>query len=216
MNSTSENPPALVIPGFYTHVVLPFAIVWLLSGVLKKQFAGNKTIPLNGPGNPSILFGWYRRINESEDPSALYEGWALKYGPAFRLPGGFGSSRIVICDPRANAHFYSKETFGYVQNKLSRVFIEILVSTFRFLLTMKALSLFSLAEDCFGLRGRVIGGLFCVIDSRYSRFDPFRCIYYRQRKALSPAFSNAAIRKLTPTFYDTAYKVNVVRPSLRM
>ena len=29
----------------------------------------------------------------------------------------------------------------------------------------------------------------------------------RQRKALSPAFSNAAIRKLTPVFYDAAYKV---------
>ncbi|KAG2068513.1 cytochrome P450 [Suillus decipiens] len=29
----------------------------------------------------------------------------------------------------------------------------------------------------------------------------------RQRKALTPAFSNAAIRKLTPVFYDSAYKV---------
>jgi hypothetical protein len=132
MNNTSENPPALFIPGFYTHVLLPSAILWLLFGVLKKQFARSKTTPLNGPDNPSILFGLYRRINESEDPSALYEEWALKYGPAFRIPGGFGSSRIVICDPRANAHFYSKETFGYVQNKLSRIFIEILVSSFRF------------------------------------------------------------------------------------
>lgn len=28
-----------------------------------------------------------------------------------------------------------------------------------------------------------------------------------QRKALSPAFSNAAIRRLTSVFYDAAYKV---------
>ena len=114
--------------GFYTHVLLPSAIFWLLFSVLKKHFARSKTTQLNGPDNPSILFGLYRRINESQDPSALYEEWALKYGPAFRIPGGFGSSRIVICDPRANAHFYSKETFGYVQNKISRIFIEILVS----------------------------------------------------------------------------------------
>lgn len=33
----------------------------------------------------------------------------------------------------------------------------------------------------------------------------------RQRKALSPAFSNAAIRKLTPVFYDAAYKVCKLR-----
>ena len=132
MNNTSENPPALVIPGIFTHVLLPFVIVWLLFGVLKKQFVGNETTPLNGPDNPSFLFGLYRRINESQDQSALYEEWALKYGPAFRFPGGLGSSRIVICDPRANAHFYAKETFGYVQNKLSRIFIEILVSVFQF------------------------------------------------------------------------------------
>jgi hypothetical protein len=112
MNSTSVGSSTVVIPGLYTNVVLPFVIVWLLFVVLKKQFARNKTTPLNGPDNPSILFGLYRRINESEDPGALYEEWAQKYGPAFCVPGGFGSSRILICDPRANAHFYSKETFG--------------------------------------------------------------------------------------------------------
>ena len=131
MNSTSVRSSTVVIPGFYINVVLPFAVVWLLFVVLKKQLARNKTTPLNGPDNPSILFGLYRRINESEDPGALYEEWALKYGPAFRVPGGFGSSRILICDPRANAHFYSKETFGYVQTKLSRVFIENLVGISR-------------------------------------------------------------------------------------
>ena len=134
MNSTTPTHlPALVIPDFFTGIVLPLSVVWLLFVVLKKvnPFAGNKTTPLNGPDNPSILFGLYRRINESEDPGVLYEEWALKYGPAFRVPGGFGSSRILICDPRANAHFYSKETFGYIQTKLSRIFIENLVISFR-------------------------------------------------------------------------------------
>lgn len=138
MNRTSVEPSTVVIPGFYTHIVLPFAIVWLLFVVFKKQFARNKTTLLNGPDNPSILFGLYRHINESEDPGALYEEWALKYGPAFRVPGGFGSSRILICDPRANAHFYSKETFGYVQTKLSRVFIENLVRISRCLVHQNA------------------------------------------------------------------------------
>jgi hypothetical protein len=132
MNNTSVGSSTVVIPGFYTYVVLPFAIVLLLFVVLKKQFARNEMTPLNGPDNPSILFGLHRSINfESEDSGALYEEWALKYGPAFRVPGGFGSSRILICDPRANAHFYSKDTFGYIQTKVDRVFIEILVGISR-------------------------------------------------------------------------------------
>ena len=138
MNNTSVGPPTVVISDLYTHVLLPTTIVWLTFVVLKKSFARNKTLSLNGPDNPSILFGLYRRINESEDSSALYEEWSLKYGPAFRVAGGFGSSRIVICDPRANAHFYSKETFGYVQTKLSRVFIENLVGVSRFLVLQNA------------------------------------------------------------------------------
>ncbi|KAF4616127.1 hypothetical protein D9613_011263 [Agrocybe pediades] len=134
--------------------------------------ARRNTAKLRGPKNESFLFGLYRLINEAEDPGALYEDWSLQYGPAFNVPGGFGSTRIVICDPRANAHFYSKETFGYVQTKLSRVFIE-------------------------NLFGR--GLLWAEGES-----------HRRQRKALSPAFSNAAIRKLTPVFYDAAYKMKAI------
>ena len=131
MNNTSVGSSTVVIPGFYIYVVLHFAIAWLLFVVLKKQFARDKMAPLNGPDNPSILFGFHRSINKLEDPGSLYEEWAVKYGPAFRVPGGFGSSRIFICDPRANAHFYSKDTFSYVQTKLDRVFIEILVGISR-------------------------------------------------------------------------------------
>ena len=88
-----------------------------------------QTTPLPGPRNTSLLFGLYRHINESPDAGLVYERWAEEYGPAYVVPGGFGSKRVVICDPRANAHFYARETFGYVQTKLSRVFIENLVGT---------------------------------------------------------------------------------------
>ena len=52
----------------------------------------DKTTALNGPTNPSFLFGLHRHINEAEDPDALFEDWASQYGPAFKIPGGFGSS----------------------------------------------------------------------------------------------------------------------------
>lgn len=113
----------------YLTVSLLLVVGWLSYIVLGKiaTSRSDKTTRLNGPANPSFLFGLYRQISEAEDPGVLFEYWALQYGPAFRIPGGFGSSRIVICDARANAHFYSKETFCYVQTKLSRVFIENLV-----------------------------------------------------------------------------------------
>lgn len=75
----------------------------------------------------SFVFGFYRYIQEQDSPGLVYEKWAEEYGPAFIVPGPFGSRRIVICDPKANAHFYSRETYGYVQTKLARVFIENLV-----------------------------------------------------------------------------------------
>jgi hypothetical protein len=87
-----------------------------------------RTTPLRGPASKSFLFGLRRHINESEDPSVLYEGWAAEYGPAYKVRGIFGATRIMICDPQANAHFYAKETFGYVQTQLARTFIENLVS----------------------------------------------------------------------------------------
>ena len=37
----------------------------------------------------------------------------------------------------------------------------------------------------------------------------------RQRKAISPAFSNVAIRRLTSIFYDSVYKVGYACQSVR-
>lgn len=92
-------------------------------------FKGSKiNTPLRGPRSPSFIFGHYRYIQEQNDPELVYEKWAKKYGPAYQVTGPFGSKRIVICDPKANAHFYSRETNGYVQTKLAHVFIENLVS----------------------------------------------------------------------------------------
>ncbi|KAF9040790.1 cytochrome P450 [Panaeolus papilionaceus] len=157
-----------------SQVVLPAFVILGVYGIsaIKRRFWDNKTTPLSGPPNPSFFFGHYKTVNQAVDRSELYEGWVKEHGPAYWISTGFGSKRIVICDPKANGHFYSKETYGYVQTKLSRVFIE-------------------------NLFGR--GLLWAEGDS-----------HRRQRKALSPAFSNAAIRKLTPVFYDAAYQLKAL------
>ncbi|KIJ59411.1 hypothetical protein HYDPIDRAFT_162418 [Hydnomerulius pinastri MD-312] len=98
----------------------------------------------------------------------MYEAWAEEYGVVYQVPSTLGQRRIVLCDPRAIAHFYARETWTYVQTPLSKAFIE---------------------------RGFGRGLLWSQGES-----------HRRQRKSLTPAFSNAAIRKLTSVFYDSAYK----------
>ncbi|EPS95222.1 hypothetical protein FOMPIDRAFT_87477 [Fomitopsis schrenkii] len=143
--------------------------LWVLLKVFQRMRSRARTTPLAGPPNPNFLLGAGRFIVKSPDAGSLYEEWAEKYGAVFRIPATLGLSRIALCDPKAIQHFYSRETYGYVQSTMTKRAIESMV-------------------------GR--GVLWAEGDS-----------HKRQRKALSPAFSNAAIRQLTHIFYDSAYKV---------
>uniref|UniRef100_P9WEJ0 Cytochrome P450 monooxygenase claO n=1 Tax=Ampulloclitocybe clavipes TaxID=56467 RepID=CLAO_AMPCV len=167
--------PAREIGAFNILVFLIF--LWLLSKLVGRLGRRGRTTPLRGPANKSLLFGLTRYINvEADDSGAVYESWAAEYGPAFRVPGVLGSHRIVICDAKAIAHFYSKETFGYVQSPRARSTIKNIVG-----------------------RGLL-----------WSEGESHR----RQRKALSPAFSNAAIRRLTSVFFDSSYKMKAAWDSI--
>jgi hypothetical protein len=92
---------------------------------------GATATPLQGPASQSLIFGLTRHLMAAENPSVLYEQWAATYGPVFQFPGVLRSKRTVICDPKANAQFYSKETFVYLRAGFIRVFFERLVSCHR-------------------------------------------------------------------------------------
>ncbi|KAF4600491.1 hypothetical protein EYR38_005120 [Pleurotus pulmonarius] len=141
-------------------------VSYAISKLLRRR--SSATTPLLSPPSPSWLLGASKMLASSDDEMRLYEEWANKYGRVYRVPGPLGSSRIVLCDPKAVASFYSKETFTYVRSALGRIFIR----TF------------------FG------GGLLSTEGETHRR----------QRKALAPAFSNAAIRELTDVFFDLAHK----------
>lgn len=102
---------------------------WLLSKVTQRlrRRAHNHTTPLVGPPNPSHIFGVGRILSGGQNPALTYEQWAEKYGPVYRVPASFGYTRIVLCDPKAVQHFYSRETFGYQQIELSRRLTENIV-----------------------------------------------------------------------------------------
>lgn len=136
-----------------------------LSQAVRKRV---KTTKLNGPPSSSLLFGVTRDIVKG-DQGVLYEQWATEYGPVFQIPTMLGGRRTILVDPKAVAHFYSRETFTYVNSKFSKMAISNLIGK----------------------------GLL------YAEGESHR----RQRKTLSPAFSNAAIRNLIHVFFDSAYKV---------
>ncbi|KAG1849951.1 cytochrome P450 [Suillus subalutaceus] len=145
-----------------------FVALWALVKVLRALRWRLKTTQLRGPPRTSFIYGVSHDLVASQDSGGMYERWATEYGVAYMIPSVLGQTRIVLCDPRAIAHFYARETWTYVQTPLSLTLLEATIG-----------------------RGLL-----------WSQGEAHK----RQRKALTPAFSNAAIRKLTSVFYDSAYK----------
>ncbi|KAG8218157.1 cytochrome P450 [Butyriboletus roseoflavus] len=104
------------------------------------------------------------------------EKWAEEYGGVYEVAWTLGGRRIVLCDPKAIAHFYGGEPWTYILTPFGQLVTEKLVG--KGILSAKGES------------------------------------HRRQRKTLTPAFSNAAIRNLTSVFYDSAYKAKSVWDSL--
>jgi hypothetical protein len=113
-------------------IVLPIVGLWLISQVIHFVRRCAKTTLLKGPPRKSLIFGASRFIQESEDSALVYEQWAEEYGVAFRVPIVLGRSVLVLCDPKAIQHFYSKETFVYVQAPMTKILIENFVCAFNF------------------------------------------------------------------------------------
>ncbi|KAG1877707.1 cytochrome P450 [Suillus subalutaceus] len=150
------------------NVACSFVALWALVKVLRAFRWRLKTTQLRGPPRTSFIYGVSHDLVASQDSGGMYERWATEYGVAYMIPSVFGQTKTVLCDPRAIAHFYARETWTYVHTPLSLRALESFIG--------RGL-LWSQGED-----------------------------HRRQRKALTPAFSNAAIRKLTSVFYDSAYK----------
>ncbi|KAK0490225.1 cytochrome P450 [Armillaria novae-zelandiae] len=81
---------------------------------------------LRGPPSRSWLFGLANVIRNSEDVGLLYEQWSADYGSVYTISEFLGQQKLVLCDPKAVAHFYSREAVVYVKTPLIRRIIEIM------------------------------------------------------------------------------------------
>src|SRR6267154_1612543 len=96
-----------------------FAALWAFVTVLRVVRRRMKTTQLRGPPRRSLVYGVSNDILSSPDSAAMYEHWAEEYGVVYTIPSVLGQTQIVLCDPRAIAHFYARETWTYVQTPLT-------------------------------------------------------------------------------------------------
>ncbi|TFY61456.1 hypothetical protein EVG20_g7054 [Dentipellis fragilis] len=129
------------------------------------------TTRLRGPPRDSFVTGTAERLytRETGFSGRVFEEWAERYGAAYVLPGKMGRDSVVLFDPKAVAHVYAKDTYGYTQRVESKAASE-----------------------------RLIGRGLLWADGESHK---------RQRKTMTPGFSNSAIRQLTYIFFDSAYKM---------
>jgi len=102
------------------HATVASVAVWTLLWWLRTSRRQLRTTQLRGPPSESFLYGVGKRTLNPDGASAAYEEWAQKYGPVFTVPSTLGSNKIVLCDPKAIGHFYSKETWTYNQIPLAK------------------------------------------------------------------------------------------------
>lgn len=74
------------------------------------------------------MFGALKEVTNKLDADSVYEKWVAEYGAVFRIPAPLGSTCVVLADPQAISHFYSLETWTYVNNNLLKTVIKGLVS----------------------------------------------------------------------------------------
>lgn len=101
---------------------------WLLYKAIKTSHVHSKSTQLPGPTSRNWLFGVIRLLENPDDATRLFDSWLKAYGPAFQIPASFGRKVLVLMDPKAVAHFYSKETFVYQKDEFTKKLIASVVS----------------------------------------------------------------------------------------
>ncbi|KAI5982090.1 cytochrome P450 [Pisolithus albus] len=95
-------------------VAVGLAAVWVFHTAFHATGKKSKTTKLRGPKSNDPFFGVSKELFRSADMGGMYEAWAKEYGVAYEIPMICGERRIQLCDPRAAAHFFSKDTWSYV------------------------------------------------------------------------------------------------------
>jgi len=117
-----HQPPAFSV-GLLLNVVSLLVGLWLLLRSIRILRARAKFTLLRGPESKSLIFGNSHFLRYQKDVPLVYEEWAEQYGHVFRVPIALGKTQVILCDPKAIQHFYSKDTYGYVHGAMTRFLV---------------------------------------------------------------------------------------------
>ncbi|KAJ7917158.1 cytochrome P450 [Mycena leptocephala] len=80
-----------------------------------------RTVRFQGPPSPSFIFGHTKQIMESRSSAELYDRWAQTYGSVYEIHGPLGTTRLVVCDPRALSHILALDSWKYSHPPLAQL-----------------------------------------------------------------------------------------------
>ena len=104
--------------------------IWALHASVLAARRKFKTTSLRGPPRTNLVYGVAKDLVESIDAGSIFEQWAEEYGPVYEVPTTLWGNRIVLCDPKAIAHYYARETWTYVLLPSTRRFMQRTVGHF--------------------------------------------------------------------------------------
>lgn len=139
-------------------VVVLFAVVLTSRSVLRIARRKLKTTSLRGPPRASLIYGAARETLRANNSGLMYETWAKEYGVAYEFPIALGRVRIMVCDPRAIAHLYAKDTWAYVRTEQGRRFYGRNVGPLVIHLQYHLADEFSLGGEYSGHKEKITGG----------------------------------------------------------
>ncbi|KAI6004499.1 cytochrome P450 [Pisolithus orientalis] len=160
--------------------------VWALRVAIRTIRKKSRTTKLRGPKSTSLLFGVGKELFESPDSGALFEAWSKEYGVVYEIPMICGQKRVILCDPRAAAYLFARDTWSYVG-----------IPGFKAVIAR-----------------RVGKGLNWAEGESHRRYSPpwfsvspypnagLLLSTFRQRRSIAPSFNSTAIRKLSPTIHQ--------------
>jgi len=116
-----DNLLEVIRSPYAINVAAGLTVIWALRITYLTNRKRPKTTRLRGP--PSGLFGAEEVLFKSPDSAAVHEAWYKEYGPAYEIPLILGERRVVLCDPKALAHFFARDSWTYVLTQAGKVVI---------------------------------------------------------------------------------------------
>ncbi|KAI6026797.1 cytochrome P450, partial [Pisolithus microcarpus] len=108
-------------------IAVGLAAVWAFHTAFQATGKKSKTTKLRGPKSNDLFFGVSGEVFRSAGMGGMYEAWAKEYGVAYEIPMICGERRTQICDPRAAAHFFSKNTWSYKASRTEGMALSVLM-----------------------------------------------------------------------------------------